>query len=412
MFGNFCPKLKHRLLIFCLSSIFVFVWLVPTAVAQSTQTGTITGTVHNGTSDAPAAEGTQVTLHAYNSSYTTAETFTTSLDADGRFEFTLNDKPADWVYMVSTDYQEFSFSSTIAPLAGEPTLDLSLTIYETTNDSENVVIDQLEITLTSIDKSVQVSELYSFANMGTAVYVGNNNQEGVQISLPAAAQTPTFEQGMGPSSGFFPMNEVVEGNGRWHIGTSLRPGPNSLTLRVTYIVPATALNISRTLPYQTNAVLLAVPDDFEFVNSEWQQQATQSIGERGVLRQYNKADFAAGSSLQLAIEPVTTRLGTNADSYIENGNWLLSLIILSFMATLAFRLLKPGSAPTLVPQLATSAGSVTLQNNEKSKEERWKLLFALADLDSAYKNGKLSEEDYQRQRQDIKSRLRDIWEVA
>ena len=38
-------------------------------------------------------------------------------------------------------------------------------------------------------------------------------------------------------------------------------------------------------------------------------------------------------------------------------------------------------------------------------------LFALADLDNAYKSGKLTEAAYHKQRQEIKNHLRTIWEI-
>src|SRR5690606_13840763 len=123
--------------------------------------------------------------------------------------------------------------------------------------------------LNTIGQQVQVSELYSFANGGTAVFTGSSAAGGIEIALPAAAQTPTFERGMGPNSGYFPANDVVAQDGRWVDTTPLRPGPNSLTLRVTYQLPAAKLDLSRVLPYPTNSVLIRVPDDLNFATAGW-----------------------------------------------------------------------------------------------------------------------------------------------
>ena len=413
MFGASCPKLWYRLILISFCFAFIFSWLVPTAVAQTNQTGIITGTVLNGTTENPAPEGTQVTLHAYNSSYTATETFTALLDANGRFQFTLTNKPDDWVYMVSADYQDLSFSSTIASLSGAEPLDLSLTVYDATTDPANVVVDQLSITLTTLGESVQVSELYSFANEGTAVFIGSSDQPGIQINLPAAAQMPTFEHGMGPNSGFFPANELVQQNGRWQDNTPLRPGPNSLTLRVTYNLPANALDLSRTLPYPTRNVLLAVPDGLTFAADGWHQQATQSAGERGATSRYTQSELAAGSTLQFTFS--ADEAGSTSSSSLKNpplGDWVLSVAILLLMTTVALRLLRPGVSQTAVPQLATPAGAVPSSTDNQDKVERFQLLFALADLDTAYKNGQLSEAEYNNRRQEIKSRLRTIWEVV
>lgn len=381
-----------------------------TAAAQATQNGTITGTVRNGTTGEPAPEGTEVVLYAYNSSYTRTETMTAALDANGRFQFTLTDQPDDWVYLVSTTYRELSFSSNIAPLtAGQP-LDLSLTVYESTSDPDDVVIDQLRISLEVAGQEVQVQELYVLSNEGTAVFTGSGSGT-VQFNLPTAAQAVTFERGMGPTSGFFPTSDVIQQDGRWVDTIALRPGPNSLTLRATYVLPlANGLDLSRHLPYQTNDVTVALPDDgLTFAADGWQQQSTQSVGERGVILSYAQTDFAKDSQLLLAFSGTPTSLQTTPFTTSNAGDWVMSLGILLLVAFVGFRLLRPKARPTITPQLATAGTTPLTRKNNKA--ERWQLLFALADLDNAYKSGKLTEADYQQQRQEIKNHLRSIWEV-
>lgn len=406
MVGASCLKVGYRVVTFGLGIVFIFSWLVATAVAQSSQSGSITGTVHNGTTGAPAPEGTEVTLHAYNSSYTAAETMTTALDANGRFQFTLTDKPADWVYLVSTDYQDLSFSSNIAALAGEEPLDLSLTIYETTSDPASVQINQLTLSLAMVGQQVQVSELYTFTNDGTAVFRGSGQAGGVEIILPPVAETPRFERGMGPNSGYFPANEVVPQDGRWYDTVPLRPGPNSLTLRVTYQLPvAQSLDLSRTLPYPTNAVIVSVPDDGLQLRAEgWQQLATQSLGQIGTLLTYALSDLDKGSELVLnfSATAVTAPPITNA------GEWIFSVAILLVALYMGLRLLRRQTSPISTPQ---SKKQTAVPSNEGQREERRQLLLALADLDNAFKSGQLTETEYHQRRKSIKDHLRSIWEV-
>lgn len=412
------PKWLRRIsFIFWLIVFSVLVQVAQTAVAQSTQSGTITGTVHNGTTDEPAAEGTVVTLHAYNSSYTNAETLTTALDADGRFQFNLTDQPDDWVYLVSIAYQDLSFSSNIAPLATNQPLDLSLTVYEPTSDPAQVIIEQLHVSLSFVGQEVEVSELYSVANEGTAVFTGSlgRSEAGtVQVNLPAAAQAVSFERGMGPNSGFFPTSEVIKQDGRWYDTTPLRPGPNSLTLRATYRLPLKdGLDLSRELPYQTNNVTVALPENgIAFAADGWQQQATQSVGERGVILSYARDGLAPNSQLALTFSGSGAAASAPSVSLnpTNSGDWIISLGILLLVTIVAFRLLRPKTKFVPTPQLA-AAGPAPLPN-EGDKVERWQLLFALADLDEAYKSGKLPDAEYERQRQEIKNQLRTIWEVV
>ncbi|MCA9918436.1 MAG: hypothetical protein KC445_10820 [Anaerolineales bacterium] len=413
MFGPSCLRLRRNLVVFCLCTFLTFSWFSQTAVAQTSRSGVITGTVQNGTTNAPAPQGTPITLHAYNSSYTAADTLTTTLDENGRFQFNLTDNPSDWVYMVSTNYQNLSFSSTIAALSGAEPLDLSLTVYDTTRDPANVVIDHLSMSLTQLGQTTQVSELYTFANVGTAVYIGTD-LDGIQINLPNAAQTPTFERGLGPNSGFFPADDVIQQDGRWLDTAALRPGPNSLTLRVTYTLPSNELDLTRTLPYPTNSVLLAIPDDLQFASDDWQQQATQSAGERGAMRQFTQSDLAANSVLGLTFNSASFALQTTANAFATatTSDLAISLVVLLLVTSVAFRLLKPGIWRTAVPQLATSTGPALPIAPQPEPAERWQLLFALADLDNAYKHGQVPEAEYQHKRQEIKTRLRNIWEIA
>ncbi|MAT95557.1 MAG: hypothetical protein CL608_00195 [Anaerolineaceae bacterium] len=399
---------KHWLWVFLIASLLL---CNQTAVAQTTNDGTITGTVRNGTTDKPAPEGTEVILYAYNSSYTRTETMTTTLDADGRFQFSLTDQPDDWVYLASTTYQELSFSSNIASLTSGQPLDLSLTVYEPTSDPADVVIDQLRISLEVVGQEVQVQELYVMNNEGTAVFTGSGDSGTVQFNLPANAQAITFERGMGPNSGFFPTSDVIQQDGRWVDTIALRPGPNSLTLRVTYqLPPADRLDLSRQLPYQTNNITVALPDDgLTFAADGWQQQSTQSVGEKGVILSYAQSDLAKESQLSLTFSGSPTPLQSTSLTTSSTGDWIISLGILLLVTFVGFRLLRPKARPAMMPQLATAGTAPSPSKNDKA--ERWQLLFALADLDNAYKNGKLSEAEYQQQRQEIKAHLRSIWEI-
>lgn len=384
-----------------------------TAVAQTTQNGTITGTVRNGSTDEPVAAGTIVTLNAYNNSFTNAETLTTAVAADGRFQFTLSDKPADWVYMVSTTYQELSFSSNIVKLAADQSLDLPLTVYESTSDPANIIISNLQISLNFVGQEAQVSELYTVSNEATAVFTGGSEGAGtVQINLPESAQSPSFERGMGPNSGYFPATEFIQQDGRWYDTLALRPGPNGLTLRVTYSLPlADAFDLSRQLPYQTKSVTVALPDGgLDFAADGWQQQASQSAGENGVFLNYTREGLMPNSELALTFSGTAAFVPATASTSSTAGDWIISLGIVLLIATIALRLLRPRKNTVRLPQLAT-AGPAPLRP-ETDKAERRQLLSALADLDIAYQSGQLAEAAYQQQRQDIKNRLRNIWEIV
>lgn len=412
---------KQRPFLYALSLIsLVFLSLFfssQTAVAQtdSIDAATISGTVSNETTNRAAAEGSVVTLHAYNSSYTSTETVTTTLTTNGRFQFNISNKPTDWVYMVSMTYQDLEYSSNIGSLSNHQTLNLPLTIYEPTSDASKIAIDRLHISLTPLGDNLQISELYTFSNNGTAVYTGQSGEidEGtIFINLPNNAQAPTFERGLGLDNGYFPAPDFFQQNGSWYDTVALRPGPNTLTLLVTYRLPAAeSVTLSRTLPYPTNQVILALPDNgISFAAGGWQQQATQSTGGNNVILSYTHDGLKSGESLLLIFDN-TLQLagngrfpGTNTPT---STNWIISLGILLLVAAIVYRLLHTRAKHATPPQLASRPTVGTASNSERKQ-----LLFSLADLDTAFKSGELSEAEYQRKRQDIKSRLHTIWEIV
>ncbi|MCP4416506.1 MAG: hypothetical protein GY805_07785 [Chloroflexi bacterium] len=404
--------------LFCL---MIFIVGVQTAVAQTDiiDEATISGIITNGTTSGNVPEGSEVTLHAYNSSYTRAETFVATVSPNGRFQFSISNKPADWVYMVSITYQDLEYSSNIGSLSNSQTLNLPITVYEPTQDATEISIDRLHISLTAVGNDIQISELYTFNNDATAVFTGSsgNSDDGtIALNLPNGANNPTFERGLGSNGGYFPTIDFFQQDGRWYDTVALRPGPNSLILLVTYRLPAAEhLTLTRELPYQTNSIIVALPDNGTiFASDGWQQQSTQSAGENGIILSYARNDFQPGSSLSLAFAGADMLRG-NGRSPINTSpsatDWIISLGILLFVTATAVRLLRRRANPAAAAQLAP-VGSPSQIAIEAEPDERWQLLFSLANLDNAYKNGKLSKDEYQNQRQEMKTRLRTIWEIA
>ncbi len=69
---------------------------------------------------------------------------------EGNFRFDVADVPPDWIYIAGASYGDLNFSSGAQQLdRANTTLELPVTVYDTTTDSSGVNIAQLHIGTTS-----------------------------------------------------------------------------------------------------------------------------------------------------------------------------------------------------------------------------------------------------------------------
>ncbi|MCP5094808.1 MAG: hypothetical protein GY943_04575 [Chloroflexi bacterium] len=423
-----------------LSKRFLFAWLmlgisisclfvVPQVVAQITDPVSeilvVGGEIANGTTGQPLTDPVEVTLHAFNRSYTATDTMTTIVESNGRFTFPLTNNPPDWVYMTSVRYKDLEFTSDIGKLTeATSSLQLPITVYEPTRDPNVIAIDQLHVSLTFLEGEVEVNELYTFDNRGTAVYVGTTGDltnGSVQITLPDNAIDPQFERGLGPNSGFFPANDLLQQEGRWYDTYALRPGSTSLTLLVTYRLPyQAALTLSHSLPYQTETVLVALPDNgITFQSAGWQQEASRSTGTDTVIRSFSRTGFAAGEALQIGVNgrlsSTSTTIATQTQSTTD---WLLSGIILFIAVGMVGRLFwrrrssRVEAELEIEDEVESRHVSVQMNAEQETAVRCRQLLVALATLDEAYSCGDIVDPHYTNRRHQLKAELKLIWKPA
>lgn len=380
----------------------------------------IGGTIINGTTGAPLPAGLPVVLYAFNSSYTRTETLHSILAADGSYSFDVSQQPSDWVYMVGVTYNEIEFTSDIGTFENAvTTLSLPVAVYEQTTDADAVVIDQLQVSLAFTDGQVQVHELYTFDNRETAVFIGEAGDSAggtVAFMLPEGAISPEFQRGMGPSSGYFPANEVFQSGDHWYDTYHLRPGATSLTMLVTYRLPdRDGITLAHTLPYAAENVSLALPADGVTLDSTgWQQLASRPTGSNGgVIRNYSQDNFAAGALLTIGLSGRSTpqpasppQLGVSVDQ----AAWMLSVIVLLTAVTFIIRLVILQRAAAGKHESSHESEMLPAPDPADLIARSRKLVIALAVLDEGYDKGWIDEAGYHLRRQNLKAELKMIWD--
>ncbi len=356
--------------------------------------GLVRGQVTNGTSG-QATEGLSALLRAFDpNTFTLADTYTTTVAADGAYAFALDEVPSHWVYMTTIGHEGINFSSDVGQLSeAAPEAVLDVTVYDSTSDGSVIQLERLHIIAAVEGDLLQISQLYSFSNLSDRVYVGDSGDPAggtVRVALPAEAQNPDFQRGFGTLDSFVPTNELFPIADGWQDTVPLRPGRGVMNLLATFVVPyEPGMSLSQRLFYDTNVMSVVMPDVGVRLTGDW-LEGTAMSGESGDILQYSAEPQPAGSQMVLtftgrprAVAPPTA--GGNTELIVGAGVLVLAVAVL---ATVRLR------------QNAFAAEA----------EEREALLADIADLDDAFAAGEVDEATYRSERQILKEMLLAAWD--
>jgi mono/diheme cytochrome c family protein len=385
---------------------FSYQFLDAHAPFRPLEEATVIGNIVNGTTGESFFEENAVAeLRAYNQGLQETLVLTTPIDIEGGFLFELTDVPQDQFYRVSVFYNGVEFGSDFGGLTPtDPELELPITVFETSTDPTTLSIERLHQILSFFEGGVSVNELYVVNNNSETVYIGEsgNADEGTfEMVLPGDAQEISFQRAFGSLDEFIPANELVFTGRGWADTFPLRPGPSSVILLASYVLPyEDGVTISHPILYSTSAVNLVVPDAGVALTDEeeWVDMGQRSMGSINVSN-FGKSDLPAGSVLTVNLEgepdlePVSPGTIT-----LDNQSELL--------IGLAVALLVIGVAAVFIwkwKQEPVDAGLTESYSRED-------LLQAIADLDDDFELGRISEDRYHSEREDLKSELVALWE--
>lgn len=245
-------------------------------------------------------------LRAFNAELGPTLSLTTALAAGGRYRFELSEPAAADLYRVGLTYNGLEFGSEFGRLsAAEPELELPVTVYEQTADPAGVRIQDLIVALQFEGGALRVNELYTAANQGRAVFMGQTGDPAAgvfRLALPAAAQAPDFQRGLGAAGNFIPAAEVIPAGDGYADTLPLRPGPAGLVLlaRYTLTYSGTA-SLSHRLIYPAAAVTLLAPDGVLVGEGDgWLPAGAQNVAGQP-FNSFRQAELPAGAQLTLSL---------------------------------------------------------------------------------------------------------------
>lgn len=255
------PRAVSRLEKRCQWSIGFISWALVTTLAWTGVAaaqgigGTITGTVTNATPGGRLPVGVPVVLQFYSEGAWTSA-YTTTLAADGTYQFDDLGDDAGGDFLVNLIYEDVAYYSQPGKLEGE-TVQADISIFETTEDPAGVQVDQVHWFIVPLGDRVQVAEYYLVGSRSERTYVGTL-QEGeeqrttVTFHLPDGATSLTFQdQGLG--------DRFLGNNTAFRDTMPIPPGTATTEIDFSYELPySEGMELTREMDVPISAVVIIV----------------------------------------------------------------------------------------------------------------------------------------------------------
>ncbi|GIV65559.1 MAG: hypothetical protein KatS3mg046_819 [Bellilinea sp.] len=312
--------------------------------------------------------------------------------ADGTYTFPDVEIVPGRAFIVSVNYQGFTFNSDVFHNLGEPLsnpIELPVTVYDTTTDSSALRVDRLHVFFDFTNPDViQVAELFLLNNTGSKVISGQApGQPVIEFELPEGASNLQFQSGA--VGGRFVMTEKGFADTQ-----PIPPGSGSQIL-FAYDLPLsrrTTVRIPITLP--VDAAIVMIPQGSMTLQSSQLQPMGQRQIQGVTLDLYSTTDLQAGSTLEMTL---SGRMSSPINLQTGQTGALIA-------GALALVLVAGGGAYWYLRQQKSVSPSE--EQPPVEGESREALMDAIIALDDLYKAGQLSEESYQQRRSELKDRLR------
>jgi mono/diheme cytochrome c family protein len=370
--------------------------LTPTLTAIVPQGfGTITGKVTNG-SGGQVPQDLRVSLHGFDDTQVVI-TKTTSIQGDGVFQFNNIEMVEGRVFLTTVEYAQTTYSSDIfAVPPNVNTLDLPITIYETTTDPSVIKVDRMHLFFELLDENtIRVVELYIMSNTSNKTLIPpQNGQPLIRFKLPVGSSALEFQDGaLGDR-----YQETPDGFGDT---LPVRPGAGNYQVLFAFQMPYNhKLDFVQPIMLPVDAVVILVPEgDIKVKSDMIRDDGTRNIQDT-VYHLYNGGSITPGSDLRLS---VTGQVGGTALSLSQSSrnNLLIGL------GAFGVALLVAGIWFYRHTQLqeVDTAEIEDLADSTPSPENSETLMDAIIALDDLYQAGELPEEAYRKRRDKLKKRL-------
>ena len=343
-----------------------------------------------------------VTLQAFTPEFEEGLSFSTDIQADGSFNFDLNNLPPNWIYRTFVSYKGLDFASNIGRLTPfETETTLNVIVFDQTTDDAGIRVAQHQTLVDFGLETVQVAEIYLFSNTEPEVYVGDSLESGtVQIPIPAGAENVIFLQGFGDVNTFAPVEDPVVENNVWRPKLDVLPGQGTLQLLMRYRLPyEPGMTVSHPLPYPTDFIDIAIPNTGAGISTEanWRpEEITEGLaGEADVRLRYSRSPMPPDSTFDFTITGFPSIVMDADGNRIQQRDDVTELLI--------------GAIVLIIVAAVVSITAYSWSQQPAAEPDKVALVRRIAALDLAYEEKTVTKRAWQQKRQDLLKQLKAIW---
>ncbi len=352
-------------------------------------------------SGAAIPDGTTATLRMYTTSGQEMQKLTTPILPDGKYEFI--NVPADntLIYLVTVDYKDITYESSYVQFDGTLfQFDMPITVYDSTSDMNVLTITQAHLQFDfSTAGQVQIMALYVISNPGgKSVVVSSDGTSVPFIQIPEGATNVQYQLAKSSS----PLINATN-------GFALLPGADKqYGIITTFTLPYTnRLVFTQPFSLPVSSVAIIVPEGVKVRSDQLTDAGTQSStgSTDTTYHLYQGSSLASGSTLTLTISGMP---GDAAGFVLDQRTWLmigvgaLGLILIGLGVFLFLRDRK-------LRKLEEEFEGADEEGDEDALgDDRENIMDAIIALDDQYKAGDISKEAYEKRRDELKDRLKNL----
>jgi hypothetical protein len=405
--------MKKTIALLCLALLL----FVPFKVQAQTETppqpeaafwvGEVTGSLLNRSDAAKSSGVVEIMLHAWDENFNEKMMLHGETAEDGTFRFEGVEFQLGVLYAVMVTYQGvIYFSEPQAIEEGQDSLEIQVPIYETTSDLAAVSVDQMHVLFFFSQGGLGVTEVFILSNRGDrtvnqVVTLEEGEHATLQFSLPPDAANVTFNTRA--------AQRFIQFPGGFADTEPLLPGEGTGQIMVSYILPyedGQTFEYQATLPTKQINFLLDATSGVELTGDDLVSKGVQSMQDGSSFAIFRHAEVQPGSSVQVQLS------GTP------------QVVVASEAGSMG----EPEGSPSTTSRQGLAVGGIVLGLTlvgvgiwwfRKPEEEGFDLLEedsrgqsmdeiiqAIVGLEQAHEQGELEEEEYQRQRGELRQRAK------
>jgi hypothetical protein len=342
--------------------------------------------------------GTLATLLVYNTTSGQVEqTLKSRILPDGKFVFTNVPANSSTVFLVTVDNSGVTYNSSAAQFDGTLfRFDMPVTVYATTNDQNSLNITQTHLQFDfSTAGQVQIMALYVISNTGgNAVIVPSDGSSVPFIQVPEGATGLQFQ--LAQSSA--PLMSATD-------GFALLPGADlQYGIVATFSMPYTKrLVFNQPFSLPVAAATVIVPEGVKVRSDQLTDAGTQA-GTSSSYHLYQASNLASGSTLSMTVSGMP---GDKPGFVLDQRTWLMigvGAIGLILVVLGIFLFLRDRKLRKLEEEFEGDAEG----EDDALGEDRESIMDAIITLEDQYKAGEFSKEAFEKRRDELKDRLKNL----